>query len=477
MSDKRKPYLTLEDARALLAAVGRHGEMQLLLARTFRERCLISPEESDLLEREVRRAQGDADALIAHADLGGALDSTEAVIIVATALRGGVSTSSSFQRSLNTIASTISEHIDALSRAIEQATDPDQLETGAFALLKHCDSKPDQSVLKQVAIMALRKLATFSGDISVRKRRAATVLTSVLSVDAATFEIVLDEALKIGPLRSYDIAKHPQLKSACEQCAGCHEIVIKRSESEADLNAVTEILNQVDAATFNPVVVHQILKRYSEAIVPTLGAAQAVSRVLEALIGMHEKNSASGAASHDAAALHRWSKRYPQLIELSSAAQRIDTARSAHKPAVQSEAKERARTENAIRYIHDQVLANEKLIVAVGGKKTPAALEAFDEFGKAPPHWGEWVTKEYHQTLNSFQVREQIESPRCIGVIVITKPASHALTNQAKEAATRAGRPIVWIEEATKKKIREGVKTLVERMQMEADHSSVGRTA
>jgi hypothetical protein len=49
-------------------------------------------------------------------------------------------------------------------------------------------------------------------------------------------------------------------------------------------------------------------------------------------------------------------------------------------------------------------------------------------------------------------------------VLVITKPASHSLTNQAKDAAERAGRPIVWIEEATKKKIREGMKALTERI-------------
>jgi hypothetical protein len=38
------------------------------------------------------------------------------------------------------------------------------------------------------------------------------------------------------------------------------------------------------------------------------------------------------------------------------------------------------------------------------------------------------------------------------------------MTNQAKEAAEKAGRPIVWIEYATKKKIREGMKLLVEKI-------------
>jgi len=39
------------------------------------------------------------------------------------------------------------------------------------------------------------------------------------------------------------------------------------------------------------------------------------------------------------------------------------------------------------------------------------------------------------------------------------------MTNQAKEAAEKAGLPIVWIEYATKKRIREGMKLLVEKIQ------------
>jgi hypothetical protein len=38
------------------------------------------------------------------------------------------------------------------------------------------------------------------------------------------------------------------------------------------------------------------------------------------------------------------------------------------------------------------------------------------------------------------------------------------MTNQAKEAAEKAGRPFVWIDYATKKKIREGIKSLTEKI-------------
>jgi hypothetical protein len=47
------------------------------------------------------------------------------------------------------------------------------------------------------------------------------------------------------------------------------------------------------------------------------------------------------------------------------------------------------------------------------------------------------------------------------------------MTNQAKEAAEKSGRPLVWIEYATKKKIREGMKLLVEKI-LAKDSNRIG---
>ena len=57
MSEERKPYMTPEDARALLAAVEQPEKPQLPLVRTLRDRGLIPVESFKHLEGETRLSQ------------------------------------------------------------------------------------------------------------------------------------------------------------------------------------------------------------------------------------------------------------------------------------------------------------------------------------------------------------------------------------------------------------------------------------
>jgi hypothetical protein len=473
VSERREGYVTLEDARALVALVGTTPQPSLPLVRELRDRGLLSAEDFKLLEGEIQRAQGQIDALIEHADSGGRLEPAEAAVLFAAALGSGPRSEASFSASINRLSQSFAESLDAILRGVEQATDPDRLAVAAERLLQRGAKHTESSVRAQIAIAALRKLSTLAGELSERKRRSLGVLASATDLEEQHFESALDEALKHGPLRSYDTATHSSLGKFVGGRASLHQISVKRASSEADLHAVAELLGRATISEAHAEIVHQILKRYGEATSPTLNAAQAVAGALAPLVARHCSSPTTGAASHDAAALARWAKLFPQLPELAASAQQIEEARSEHKPAMQAEAKERARMDNAIRFIRNVVIPTGCVIVAVGGMRTPAAHDAFDEFGKSPPNWGEWLTKERSQALNNYKIAELIESPRCIGVLVITKPASHSLTNQAKDAADRAGRPIVWIEEATKKKIREGVKTLVENIQKAMESNSV----
>ena len=464
MSERREGYVTLADARALVAAIGSSPQPRLPLVRELHDRGLLSAEDFRLLEGEIQRAEGKIDALIEHADRGGELEPAEAEVLFAAALGNGPRSDTSFDASVARLSKSLTESLNAILRGVEQASDPDRLAVGAEKLLKGGAELAEPSVRAEIASASLRKLSTMAGELGERKHRSLRVLASVTDLGERQFETALDEALKHGPLRSYDVSTHAAIGPLVGNHSSLHLVVVKRVSSEADLHAAAELLGLATISDAHAEIVHQLLKRYGKSTSPTPGAAQAVAKALTPLVARHCNTPATGSASHDAAALARWAKEFPQLSELAMSAQKIEGARSAHKPAVQAEARERARMENAIRFIRDVVIPNGSMIIAVGGMKTPAAQDAFDEFGEAPPTWGDWVTKERSQVLNSFQVKELIESPKCIGVLVITKPASHSLTNQAKDAAERAGRPIVWIEEATKKKIREGMKTLTERI-------------
>lgn len=466
MNETRDRYVTIEDARELVAAAGTSMQPGLPIVRKLHERGLLSVEDFKLLEGEIQRAEGKIDALIEHADNGRELDPTQAAILFAAAVGSGPRSKASFDASVIRLAQSLTESLEVILRGVEQATDPDRLAVAAERLLQGEAQPTESSVRAQIASTALRKLSTLAGELGERKRRSLRVLASAAYLEEQHFESALDEALKHGPLRSYDIATNTSLGKIVGGRARLHQIIVKRASSEADLHAVAELLGRATTSEAHAEIVHQILKRYGEATSPTPNAARAVAGAAAPLVARHLSAPTTGAASHDAAALARWAKLFPQLPELAASAQQIDEARSEHKPAVQAEARERARMENAIRFIREVVIPNGSVIVAVGGMRTPAAHDAFDEFGKSPPNWGEWLTKERSQALNNYQIAELIESPRCIGVLVITKPASHSLTNQAKNAAERAGRPIVWIEEATKKKIREGTKQLIEKIQV-----------
>ena len=477
MSEEREPYMTLEDARALLAAVEQPEKPQLPLVRTLRDRGLIPVDLFKQLEGEIHRSQGQADAILQHAESGGQLDVDHALTLVVTGLRGGLYSEKALSASIAVLKPYLADHSTPLVRAIELSTNADQLASVASSVIQQCAIPADTEFATRFGITAVRKLSGLAGELGTRKTRALKILLASTTLDTEGLRRLIDESLKCGPLRAFDIAQQPQLKSITAKKPILHAVLVARANTEADLNAAAELFLSVDAVADHATVMHNLLKRYAEDVKPSVQAVKAISGALNPLVVQHEEKPETGAASHDAALLLRWAKEHPSIQALQAAANRIEAARKEYKPAVQLEAKEKERLESAIRFIRDEIVPGGLKIIAVGGKKSAAADAAFDEFGKSPPQWGEWITKEYNQALNSYQIQENIQSPKCIAVLIITKPASHALTNQAKEAAEKAGRPVVWIEEATKKKIREGMKALVEKIAAGAHKTKVRQDA
>ena len=269
MNETRDRYVTIEDARELVVAAGTSMQPGLPIVRKLHERGLLNVEDFKLLEGEIQRAEGKIDALIEHADSGRELDPTQAAILFAAAVGSGPRSEASFDASVTRLSQSLTESLEVILRGVEQATDPDRLAVAAERLLQSEAQPTESSVRAQIASTALRKLSTLAGELGERKRRSLRVLASAAFLEEQHFESALDEALKHGPLRSYDIATHTSLGKIVGGRARLHQIIVKRASSEADLHAVAELLGRATTSEAHAEIVHQILKRYGEATSPT----------------------------------------------------------------------------------------------------------------------------------------------------------------------------------------------------------------
>jgi acyl-CoA reductase-like NAD-dependent aldehyde dehydrogenase len=64
------------------------------------------------------------------------------------------------------------------------------------------------------------------------------------------------------------------------------------------------------------------------------------------------------------------------------------------------------------------------------------------------------------------EVDEAIGSLRCVGVVIVAKPAGHTIVNQAKDAVKRHGKPHVTIHNSSKNALRNGLIELLLNLHM-----------
>ena len=412
-------------------------------------------------------ARGDRGALIEHSASGATLTPQQAIDLLAEALSGAQVPEAAIANAA-TLLAPLSQRakgqlIAAIRASQDRARSVSTLESLCVAA-QAATADARQSII-DIGIELIGKVASTAGEQTTRKNLTLRTMRACITLQPTAIGRLVEAALAREVIYTYDLV-HDQ---AISQLAITDEVSLRqlanRAESGADLTAASSLVGRVEDEKLQGQYLRSLLKQFGDQRTPSTEAVKGVLPGLDALVRLHEAAPEKPAASHDEALLGRWAALYPNVQALQDAATRIGVARSAHKPATQATAREAERLAAAIKFIKEVVIPNDYRIVAVGGEGTQAATEAFNEFGKRPPQWGDWITKEKQAPLSSYKIPEQISSPKCAGVLIITNPASHAMTNQAKEAAEKAGRPFVWIEYATKKKIREGIKSLVEKIQ------------
>ena len=315
-----------------------------------------------------------------------------------------------------------------------------------------------------IGVELIGRIGTTAGEIRQRKLLTLSVLRATVTLSREQLGSALDQAFRLGAVRSYDVATDAIIAAAAaEELAVCLPIV-QRAESRADLEASALIVELIKAP-HRGAYVRALCKQYGDQHVPTLKVVKSLLAGLEPLAALHEAAPSTQAASHDEALLRRWARSFPLLAPSYLAiADRIGKARAPYTERHKREHAESEQTALAQRFVKEHIVANGKIILLVGGSYAKGIIDAFNEFHPPVPTWGDWIMKERLQPLKSGEVDEAVASPNCAGVVIILKPAGHMITEQAKTAAQRHKKPFVSINNSSKSALRDGLRSLLVNM-------------
>ncbi len=453
-------------AQDIVALVEHDPNLALSVLAVLEEGGLADEEFAHTQRSRLSLARGDRGALIEHGASGAELTTQQATDLLAEALSGAQVPEAAIVNAatlpIPITQSAKGQLVSAIRATLDRGVTVSAYETICNVSGQH--SADGRIPIVDLGVEIVARIAATSGERGARKALTLRTIRAVIPIDPSSAGRILDEALKCGVVRSYDVIHDKAVSAVVVVDEAAAKIVVNRAETAADLEAAALLVPKITDGGLCGRYLRALFKRYGDSHKPTCRAAESIATGIESLVALHAAAPSTGAASHDHALLQRWAELNPTLTELRSASDQLGALRAPHKPSKRAEVDEARRMKNAIEYIKRHIVPNDLRIVAVGGAKSTAADDAFNEFGKNPPQWGEWLVKERNDPLTGDQIPATIASPKCIGVLVITKPASHAMTNQAKEAAERHSKPIVWIPYATKKNIREGMKRLIEKI-------------
>jgi hypothetical protein len=328
----------------------------------------------------------------------------------------------------------------------------------------------EHQVVIDLGVEIIARIAAAAGEIGQRKALTLRAMRAAVAIQPSATGRVLDDALKLGVVRSYDLVHDKTISAVAVMHPAAAKSIAARSESSADLEAATLFVEKFTDDSRRGEYLRAVCKRYGDDHEPTLKAAESIVASLNALVTLHEAAPSAPAASHDEALLRRWAKSHPSLsVQILKHADQIGAARAPHTEQFRQQRIESERTSIAKRFAKEVIVANKQIILLVGGSFTEGVVDAFNEFHPANPQWGEWILKERAQPLKHGEVDEAIGSPRCAGVVIILKPAGHMIVEQARDAAKRHKKPSISINNSSKTALRDGLRALLVAMARAAD--------
>ena len=464
-----------EVTKALIVLVEHDPVLASQILRILSDHGIASAELVRSEQSRIALAHGDKRALIQHGESGGTVTARQGIALLVEGLAGTSVSNEVVLRAttaaLPMIAKEQGKLISALRSSQDRATSISTLER--IGLAAHSAPEDAQRSIVNLGIELIGRIASTAGEQTTRKNWTLRTMRSCIALQPSSIGRVTEAALAREVIYTYDLV-HDQ---AISQLAVVDEVslrqLVSRSESSADLTAASSLVGRVDEEKLRGQYLRLLLKQFGDQRTPSTEAAKSVLPGLNALVRLHVLGPDKPAASHDEAVLRRWASFQPaHATSFIAAADKIWAARAPHTERFKQERIASARLSIAKQYVKESIIANHKLVILVGGTYSHDVVAAFNELHPADPVWGDWIFKERSQPIKSGEVDEAIGSRRCVGVVIVAKPAGHTIVNQAKDAVRRHSKPHVTIHNSSKNALRNGLVELLLNLHMASADAS-----
>jgi hypothetical protein len=462
-------------AQDLVALVEHDPTLASQMLRILSDRGVASAELVRSEQARIALAHGDKIALIQHGESGGSVTAEQGIALLVEGLSGTFVSNEVLQRAttaaLPVLAKEHGKLISAIRASQDRATSVSSLER--MGLAAQGAPTAAQDAIVSLGIELIGKIASTAGEQNTRKNWTLRTMRACIALQPTAIGRLVESALAREVIYTYDLV-HDQ---AISQLAAADEIslrqLVNRAESSADLTAASSLASRVEDQALRGQYLRLLLKQFGDQRTPSAEAVTSVLPALDALVRLHEAAPEKPAASHDEAALRRWASLQPaHATTLIAAAEQIGAARAPHTERFKQERVVSARLGIAKQYVKESIIANHKLVILVGGTYSHDVVAAFNELHPADPVWGDWIFKERSQPIKSGEVDEAIGSIRCVGVVIVAKPAGHTIVNQAKDAVRRHSKPHVTIHNSSKNALRNGLIELLLNLQRSGTDSA-----
>jgi hypothetical protein len=456
------------DVPARLIALLEHDPTLALSVLALLEEAGIANSEFVRAHRKrLRLARGDRGALIEHGASGAELTTQQATDLLAEALSGThipeAAIGNAVGRASPLSRSAKGQLISAIRVTQDRGTSVSAYEAICAADRQNPSNDPMATI--DLGIELIARIAATTGELSSRKALTFRVIRVGLALAPIAAGRIIDEALKCGVVRTYDVVHDKAVSAAVVADDIAAKSLVNRAESGADLEAAALLVPRINDEGRRGRYLRALCKRYTDDHQPTEKAAKSVAIGIDSLVAIHEATPSAEAASHDEALLRRWAIIFTDLREkFSASADQIAAARAPHSQRYKQEHVESEQTAVAKRFVKERIVPAGQFILLVGGSFTKDLVNAFNEFHPPVPTWGDWIVKDRSQPLKKGEVDDRVASPNCAGVVIILKPAGHMIVEQAKTAVQRHGKPSVVINNSSKSALRDGLRSLLVRM-------------